>query len=104
LGDKLKPLYFVEVLDPRKKSFRPSNWTQNFRNQKTSKNIKLPEDCFEPVGIGRWQEISTWINPPSLVRNGIHCVEVLRERENHLLNLHLDELLALLEKLRSIDR
>jgi hypothetical protein len=70
-----------------------------FRNQKTAKNSKLPEDCFEPVGIGGWPPISTWINPPSLGRNGLHCIEFPGEREKHLLNLHLDELLALLEKL-----
>jgi hypothetical protein len=67
---------------------------------KTAKNSKLPkllENCFEPVGKGGWPPISTWINPPSLGSNGLHCVECLGEREKRLLNLHLGELLALLE-------
>jgi hypothetical protein len=84
---------------PKKPSFRPSKWPQKFRNRKTAKNSKLPENCFEPVGIGGWPPISTWINPPSLGRNGLHCIEFPGEREKRLLNLHLDELLALLEKL-----
>ena len=53
----------------------------------------------ELVGIGGWPPISTWINHSSLGSNGLHCIECLWEREKHLLNLHLDELLALLEKL-----
>jgi hypothetical protein len=70
---------------------------------KTAKNSKLPkllENYFEPVGKGGWQPISTWINPPSLGSNGLHCIEFSGERENHLLNLHLGELLALLETSR----
>jgi hypothetical protein len=67
---------------------------------KTAKNTKLPklpENFFEPVGEGGWPPISTWINPPSLGRNGIHCVECPGERKKRLLNLNLGELLALLE-------
>jgi hypothetical protein len=64
---------------------------------KNSKLPKLPENYFEPVGNGGWPPISTWINPPFLGRNGIHCVECPGERKNHLLNLHLGELFALLE-------
>jgi hypothetical protein len=85
--------------DPKKPSFRPSKWPQKLKTAKNSKLPKLPENCFELVGKGGWSPISTWINPPSLESNGIHCVECLRERKNRLLNLHLDELLALLEKL-----
>ena len=66
---------------------------------KNSKLAKLPENCFEPVGKGGWPPISTWINPPSLGRNGLHCVEFPREKEKHLLNLHLGELFVLLEML-----
>jgi hypothetical protein len=101
-GGSIKPLVIIEVLDPKKTSFRPSKWPRKFRNRKTAKNSKLPEDCFEPVGIGGWPPISTWINPPSLGSNGLHCIEFPWEREKHLLNLHLDELLALLEKLRCL--
>jgi hypothetical protein len=101
-GLNQEPLAIIEVLDPEKPSFRPSKWPQKFRNQKTAKNSKLPklpENCFEPVGIGGWPPISTWINPPSLGSNGLHCVEFPGEREKRLLNLNLGELLALLEKL-----
>jgi hypothetical protein len=85
-----------------KNSFSPSKWPQKFRNRKTDKNSKLLEDCFERIGIGGWPSISTWINPPSLGRNGLHCIEFPGERENRLLNMHLDELLSLLEKLHCL--
>ena len=68
---------------------------------KTAKNSKLPkllENCFEPVAKGGWPLISTWINPPSLGINGLHCVEFPGERGKRLLNLNLSDLLALLEK------
>ena len=67
---------------------------------KIAKNSKLPklsENCFELVRKGGWPSISIWINPLSLGSNGIHCVEFLRDREKRLLNLHLGELLVLLE-------
>jgi hypothetical protein len=83
------------VLDPKKSSFRSSKWPQKFRNRKNAKNSKLPKECFEPVEIGGWPLISTWINPPSLGRNGLYFFEFPGEREKRLLNLHLD----LLEKL-----
>jgi hypothetical protein len=54
------------------------------RKLKTAKNSKLPklsENCFELVGKGGWPPISTWINPPSLGSNGLHCVECPGERE-----------------------
>jgi hypothetical protein len=72
------------------------------KTDKNSKLPKLPQNCFDPVGKGGWPPISTWINPPPLGINGIHCVECLGEREKCLLNLDLDELLALLEKLRCL--
>ena len=90
------PLTIIENLDLEKPSFGPSKWP---RKLKPAKNSKLPENCFDPFGKGGWPPISTWINPPSLGRNGIHCVEFPGEREKRFLNLHLDELLALLEKL-----
>jgi hypothetical protein len=95
LGAQSNPLDIIEVIDLKKTLFKPSKWLEKFRNQKTAKNSKLPEDCFELVGIGGWPPISTWINPPSLGSNGLHCVECPWEREKRLLNLHLDELLAL---------
>ena len=97
-----KSLAVMEVHDIKKTSFRPSKWPRKFRNQKPAKNSKLPEDCFEPVGIGGWPTISTWINLTSVGSNGIHCIECLGERENHFLNLHLNELLTLLDKLHCL--
>jgi hypothetical protein len=92
-------LAIFEKLDPKKPSFRPSKWPQKLKTAKNSKLPKLSENCFKPVGKGGWPLISTWINPPYLGINGLHCAECPGERENRLLNLHLDELLALLEKL-----
>jgi hypothetical protein len=92
-------LDIIKNLYHEKPSFRTSKWPRKLKTIKNSKLPKLPETCFEPVGKGGWPLISTWINPPSLGRNGIHFFEFLGEREKHLLNLHLDELLALLEKL-----
>jgi hypothetical protein len=90
LGAQSKPfMSIIEVIDPEKPSFRPSKWPQKFRNQKTAKNSKLPEDCLEPVGIGGWPPISTWMNPPSLGSNGLHCIDdpdLGSERTNYILN------------------
>jgi hypothetical protein len=65
-----------------KTSFRASKWPRKLKTTKNSKLPKLPENCFEPVGKGGWPPISTWINPPSLGSNGLHCVECSRERKN----------------------
>jgi hypothetical protein len=99
-GGSIMPSTIVENLDIEKPSFRPSKWPQKLKLVKNSKLPKLPENYFEPVKKGGWPQISTWINPPSLGRNGIHCVEFPGERENRLLNLPLGELLALLETSR----
>jgi hypothetical protein len=93
-------LAIIKNLDLKKPSFRPSKWPQKLKPAKNSKLPKLSENCFEPVGKGGWPPISTWINPPSLGSNGLHCVEFPGEREKRLLNLHLGELLALLETSR----
>ena len=67
------------------------------KTTKNSKLPKLPENFFEPVGKGGWPAISTWINHPSLGRNGLHFFEFPGEMKKRLLNLNLGELLALLE-------
>jgi hypothetical protein len=64
-----------------KTSFRASKWPRKLKTSKNSKLPKLPENYFEPVGKGVWPPISTWIIPPSLGSNGLHCVECLGERE-----------------------
>jgi hypothetical protein len=96
----IMPLYIIENLDLEKPSFRPSKWPWKLKPAKNSKLPKLPESHFEPFGKGGWPPISTWTNPTSLGSNGIHCVEFPGEREKHLLNLHLGELLVLLETSR----
>jgi hypothetical protein len=99
LGDHLEPLDIFEKLNPEKTSIRPSKWPQKLKTAKNSKFPKLPENGLERVGKGGWPPISTWINPPSLGSNDLHCIEFLGEREKSLLDLHLDEMLAMLEKL-----
>jgi hypothetical protein len=100
-GGSIMPLSIIENLDLEKPSFGPSKWPRKLKPAKNSKLPKLPESHFEPFGKGGWPPISTWINPPSLGRNGLHCVEFSGEREKHLLNLHLGELLVLLEMSRA---
>jgi hypothetical protein len=59
LGAQIDPLAIIDMLYPKKTSFRPLKCPQKFRNQKTAKNSKFPEVCFEPFGIGGWPSIST---------------------------------------------
>jgi hypothetical protein len=73
------------------------------KTAKNSKLPKLPENCFEPVGKGGWPPISTWINPPSLGSNGIHCVEFPHQMRKFLLNLAPGEPLALVQELPCFD-
>jgi hypothetical protein len=101
-GGSIMILAIIENLDLEKNSFRPSKWPRKLKPAKNSKLPKWPENYFEPFGKGGWPPISTWINPPSLGSNGLHCVEFPGEREKHLLNLHLSELLVLLEKSRCL--
>jgi hypothetical protein len=72
----------IENLDLENPSFGPSKWPRKLKPAKNSKLPKLSENYFEPFGKGGWPSISTWINSPSLGRNGIHCVEFPGEREN----------------------
>jgi hypothetical protein len=101
-GGSIMPSAIIENLDLEKPSFGPSKWPRKLKPAKNSKLPKWPENYFEPFGKGGWPPISTWINPPSLGSNGLHCVEFPGEREKHLLNLHLGELLVLLEKSRCL--
>jgi hypothetical protein len=101
-GGSIIPSDIIENLDLEKPSFGPSKWPRKLKPAKNSKLPKWPENCFEPFGNGGWPPISTWINPPSLGSNGIHCFEFPGEREKHLLNLHLGELLVLLETSRCL--
>jgi hypothetical protein len=73
---------------------------------KTAKNSKLPkllENSFELVGKGGWAPISICINPNSLGRNGLHCIEVPHQMRKFLLNLALGEPLALVQELPCFD-
>jgi hypothetical protein len=84
LGAQLEPSTIIEKLDPEKPSFRPSKWPRKLKTAKNSKLPKLLENCFELVGKGGWPPISTYINPPSLGSNGIHCIEFPGERGKQL--------------------
>jgi hypothetical protein len=91
---------------PQKTSFRASKWLQKFRTRKTAKNNKLSkllESCFEPAGKGGWPPIYTWINPPSLEINGLHCVDFPHQMRKFLLNLAPSEPLALVQELACFD-
>jgi hypothetical protein len=99
-GGSIMPLVIIENLNIEKPSFGPSKWPRKLKPAKNSKLPKLPENYFEPFGKGGWPPISPWINPPSLGSNGLHYVEFSGEREKRLLNLHLGELLILLETSR----
>jgi hypothetical protein len=99
-GCSIIPWDIIKNLNIKNPSFGPSKWSQKLKTAKNSKFPKLPQNNFEPVGKGGWPLISTWINTPSLGINSLHCIEFLGEREKHLLNLHLGELLALLETSR----
>ena len=57
----------------------------------------------DPTGRGGWKPISTWINPLSLGRNGLHCVEFPHQMRKFLLNLALGEPLALVQELPYFD-
>jgi hypothetical protein len=101
-GGSIMHFPIIENLYLKKLSFRPSKLPRKLKPAKNSKLPKLPENYFEPVERGGWPPISTWINPPSLGSNGLHCVEFPGEREKHLLDLHLGELLLLLETSRCL--
>jgi hypothetical protein len=57
----------------------------------------------EPVGIGGWPPISTWINPPPLGSNGLHCVDFPHQVRKLLLDLALGEPLALVDEFPYLD-
>ena len=77
--------------------------TPKVKTPKNSKLPKLPENCFELVEKGGWPLISTWINPPSLGSNGLHCIEVPHQIREFLLNLAPGEPLALVQELPYFD-
>jgi hypothetical protein len=101
-GGSIMPLLSLRTYILKKNSFRPSKWPRKLKPAKNSKLPKLPENCFESIGKGRWPLISTWINSLSLGSNGLHCIEFPREREKRMLDLHLGELLVLLETSRCL--
>ena len=87
-------------------SLRASKRLRKFRTRKTAKNgklSKLQESCFEIAGKGGWPLISTWINPPSLGSNGLHCIEFPHQMRKFLVNLALGEPLALVQELPFFD-
>jgi hypothetical protein len=93
----IMPFSTIKNPDLENPSFGPLKWSRKLKTAKNSKFPKLLENYFEPFENGGWPLISTWINPPSLGINVLHCVDFSREREKRLLNLHLGVPLALLE-------
>jgi hypothetical protein len=91
---------------PKKRRLGPQNGSESSGPEKTAKNSKLSkllDSRFEPVGKGVWPLISTCINPPSLGRNGLHCVEFPHQMRKFLLNLAPGEPLALVQELPCFD-
>jgi hypothetical protein len=103
LEDQSKLSAIIKKLDLKKPSFRRSKWPWKLKTVKNSKLPKSPENCFEPVEKGGWPPISTWINPPSLGRNGIHCVEFPHQMRKFMLNLAPGEPLPLVQELPCFD-
>jgi hypothetical protein len=68
--------------------------THNYKA--VQKDVMKKNEHEEPVGIGGWPPISTWINPPPLGRNGLHCVEFPHQVRKILLDLASGEPLSLL--------
>jgi hypothetical protein len=56
-----KYLVSIEVLNHEKTLFMLSKWPWRFGIRKIAKKSKFPKDCFEPVGIGGWPSISSYI-------------------------------------------
>jgi hypothetical protein len=102
----IKGTSIFQTFFPKKCHFEPQNNSENFRTQKIAKNSKLPkllENCFEPVRKCGWPPISTWINPPSLGRNGLHCIDFPHLMRKFLMNFASGEPLALVQELLYFD-
>jgi hypothetical protein len=83
--------------------FRASKWPWKFKTQKSRKKTTKMKIVCEPVRIGGWPPISTWIIPPPLGSNGLHCVEFPHHMRKFQLNLTLCEPLALVQELPCFD-
>jgi hypothetical protein len=53
----------------------------------------------ETIGIGGWLPMSTLINPPPLVINGLHYVDFPHQMRKFMLNLASGEPLSLVQEL-----
>jgi hypothetical protein len=84
---RLVPLAITWAPNPQKMSFRASKRPQKFGTRKTAEKLPRWKTIFRASGIGGWPPISTWINPPSLGSNGLHCVEFPHQMRKFLLNL-----------------
>jgi hypothetical protein len=69
----------------------------------TEKRVDLKNCQEEPIGIGGWPPISTWISPPPLGSNGLHFVEFPHQVREFLLNLAPGEPLSLVQELPYLD-
>ena len=94
---------------PKIRRLGPQNGSGSSGPKKLLKIVNYAETKTErdngggPSGIGRWPKISTWIIPPPLGRNGLHCVDFLHEMRKLLLNLVPGEPLSLVQDLASFD-
>jgi len=86
----------LHIFPPLSNFVRASKRPRKFRTRKVVEKLPMWKPLFWVSGIGGWSLISTWINPPPLGSNVLHCV---KSPGKFLLNLNLGELLALLKKL-----
>jgi hypothetical protein len=83
--------------------FRQPEKCRTHNYKEVQKNVLNKNEQEEPVRIGGWPPISTWINPPPLGRNDLHCVEFPYQVRKLLLDLAPGEPLALVEELLCLD-
>jgi hypothetical protein len=89
--------------NPKKTSFRASKQPQKFGTQKTVEKLPRWKTIFRASGIGGWPPISTCINPPSLGRNGLHCIDFPHQDEEIYAEFGPSEPLSLVQELPCFD-
>jgi hypothetical protein len=89
----------------KKRRLGPQNGTRSSGPKKLLKIVNY-QNCQKVVllvGKGGLPPISTWINPPSLGSNDLHCVEFPYQMRKFLLNLAPGEPLSLVQELPYFD-
>ena len=96
LCHQTKSIYYLILV-------RPKNIVQGLKTPEVQ-DSKARKNCQdEPVGIGGWPSISTWINTPPLGRKCLHFIEVPHQLRKFLLNLAMGERVALVQELPYFD-